>query len=306
LNNLVVQNDVITSAQLANDAVGANELANGAVDAAAIQNDIITAAQLANDAVGAAELANNSVDAAAIQAGVVNTTHLASGGNNKVMTTDGSGVVTWADRTTLPTAGDVTGTLGATTVAKLQNRDVATTAPNNGEVLGWNGTAWAPQAIAVTPTTQYYAIDPANFAALEPGGNNQTILGLFQSDNTFVTAKGNGAQLMAPVNLPHGASIEGITVYYLNNDILILNVLTVTLYRKDFTGGNQQLTTNSFGISLLDATGNLPAIPAASKVADNSTYSYRIVVTFTNSATAPTGLDGAVQRIYGIRIQYSK
>jgi hypothetical protein len=302
LNNLVVQNDAITSAHLANDAVGASELANGSVDAAAIENDVITSTQLANDAVGAAELANNAVDANAIQTGVVNTTHLASGGNNKVMTTNGTGVVNWADRTALPVTGDVTGTLGASTVAKIQGRDVATTSPGNGEALVWNGSAWAPQPIAVTPTTQYYSIDPSNFAGMEPPAS----LGFFQADNTFVTGKGpGGKQIMAPVNLPHNASIDGITVYYLNNDLLLVGTITVTLYRKSFLGSNQQLATSTLGISVLNTSANLPAIPAANRVVDNSAYSYRILVTFTDPANGPGILD-AVQRIYGIRIQYSK
>ncbi|WP_374033481.1 beta strand repeat-containing protein [Bdellovibrio bacteriovorus] len=45
-------------------------------------------------------------------------------------------------------AGDVTGTVGAMKVEKLQNRSVAATAPTNGQVLKWNnGTStWEPSA----------------------------------------------------------------------------------------------------------------------------------------------------------------
>lgn len=41
-------------------------------------------------------------------------------------------------------SGDVVGTQSATTVSRLQGRDVSSAAPSNGEVLKWNGTAWAP------------------------------------------------------------------------------------------------------------------------------------------------------------------
>jgi|CXWL01.1.fsa_nt_gi hypothetical protein len=43
-------------------------------------------------------------------------------------------------------AGDVTGTLGSSTVVKLQNRDIDATAPTNGYVLMWNSTSskWEP------------------------------------------------------------------------------------------------------------------------------------------------------------------
>jgi hypothetical protein len=190
-------------------------------------------------------------------------------------------------------------------VTKLQSRDIAATAPGAGEALVWNGTAWAPQAITVTPTTQYYAIDPANFTALQPTNDNKTITGFFEGNNTFVTANDKGDQLIAPVNLPHNASIDGVTVYYLNNDVLLLGTIKITLYRKSFTGGNQQLATTTVGLSLTDATVNLPAVPAGSRIVDNSTYSYRIVVELTDSATGVGALD-TVQRIYGIRIQYSK
>ncbi len=44
--------------------------------------------------------------------------------------------------------GDLSGTLTNATVAKLQGRSVASTAPSNGQVLTWNGTSsqWEPQA----------------------------------------------------------------------------------------------------------------------------------------------------------------
>lgn len=41
-------------------------------------------------------------------------------------------------------AGDVTGAQGTTVVEKLRGRSVASTAPSTGEVLKWNGSAWAP------------------------------------------------------------------------------------------------------------------------------------------------------------------
>ncbi len=48
--------------------------------------------------------------------------------------------------------GDVTGTVGATSVGKIQGRNVAATAPANGQVLKWNNTtsAWEPSADANT------------------------------------------------------------------------------------------------------------------------------------------------------------
>jgi co-chaperonin GroES (HSP10) len=41
-------------------------------------------------------------------------------------------------------AGDVTGAFGANTVAQIQGRAVASTAPASGQVLQWSGSQWAP------------------------------------------------------------------------------------------------------------------------------------------------------------------
>lgn len=44
--------------------------------------------------------------------------------------------------------GDLSGTLPNPTVVKIQGRSVANTAPSTGEILKWNGSAWAPGADA--------------------------------------------------------------------------------------------------------------------------------------------------------------
>jgi hypothetical protein len=50
----------------------------------------------------------------------------------------------------LAIAGDVTGTLGASTVTRLQGRAIAATAPAANQVLTYTGTQWAPANAAVT------------------------------------------------------------------------------------------------------------------------------------------------------------
>ncbi|RAV97883.1 hypothetical protein DQQ10_26365 [Pseudochryseolinea flava] len=311
LDELTVQTNAITDVQLADNAV----------DAAAIQTNAVTSA----------ELADAAVDAGAIQDGVVGTTKITSGGNDKVLTTTAGGVVSWADRSTftddnqnlsltgntlnivdgtgvsldpLTISGDVAGTVNATTVTKLQGRNVSSAAPPLNSILVWNGTTWVPQTVtAVGPTTQYYAVDPSAFQGLEPtNGSNETVLGLYQDDNTFVTANGDGRQIMAPVNLPDGATIQNVTAYY--SDLSVLGDFTISLYRKSFTSGNEVLASRS---TLLVTVGivSFNLIPTAlfGQVVDNSQYSYRVHVTFTASSQGPGLLD---QRLYGIRIEYTK
>lgn len=43
-------------------------------------------------------------------------------------------------------SGDLSGALGAPTVAGIQSRPVSATSPSTGQVLAWTGTQWAPQA----------------------------------------------------------------------------------------------------------------------------------------------------------------
>jgi uncharacterized protein YdbL (DUF1318 family) len=54
-------------------------------------------------------------------------------------------------------AGDVSGNLGATKVMALQNRNVAATAPSNGQALAWNSTTsqWEPQSFGAAVATVF-------------------------------------------------------------------------------------------------------------------------------------------------------
>ena len=60
-NTKIVQ-DSITGVQIAANSIGASELADNAVDTAAIINNAVTQAKIANDSVGTAELIDGSVD----------------------------------------------------------------------------------------------------------------------------------------------------------------------------------------------------------------------------------------------------
>jgi hypothetical protein len=58
------------------------------------------------------------------------------------------GCATPAATTAVTMGGDVTGSSGAATVARIQGRAVAATAPTTGQVLTYNGSQWAPGGIA--------------------------------------------------------------------------------------------------------------------------------------------------------------
>jgi len=347
--------------QLANGAVTSAKMATNAINSTHIVDGTITGTDVLDNSISTSDIADASMTSIKIANGSVNTIHITPGGTSKVLTTDATGVVTWADRSTftddnqnlsfvgstlsiddgtsvtlsaagqvtgqlnnlviqpgasnqvlttnaagtssawVSSGGDVTGPVNATTVARIQGRDVSNVVPNNGEALIWNGSAWVPTVVAVAPSTQYYSVDPSNFQALEPGGNNNSILGLYEADDTFVFAKGAAREIIAPLNLPHGATLQSFTVYYEYS--LLLGPITINVFRKNLTGGGNQgigtLVTPLIGVGVQSATA------ASVSVVDNSIYSYRVHVTFTNllNVTDPAL---ALQRIHGVRIQYTK
>jgi hypothetical protein len=224
------------------------------------------------------------------------------GTSNQVMTTNAAGTTTaWATP-----GGDVIGPVGTSTVGRIQGRDVSATAPNLNDALIWNGSSWAPgnAAVAVLPTVQFYGVDPANFQALEPSNGTNTI-GLFTTGGgSYVFAKGNSRQIMAPVNLPHGATIQSITVFYEYTTLLGLLPFNVNFDRKPYNGGNDVLSTVAPLLSVGVFSVPMPGIAAPDAVIDNSTYTYRIHITFNN--ILDTNDANGLARIYGIRIQYTK
>ncbi len=72
-----IQNDAVTQAKIADDAVGADQLAANAVVTASIVDDNVTQAKIADDAVGADQLAANAVVTASIVDANVTTAKIA-------------------------------------------------------------------------------------------------------------------------------------------------------------------------------------------------------------------------------------
>ena len=189
-------------------------------------------------------------------------------------------------------------------MGKIQGRDVSTTAPNLNDALIWNGSSWAPgnAAVAVLPTVQFYGVDPSSFQPLEPSNGTNSI-GLFTSGGgSYVFAKGNSRQIIAPVNLPHGATIQSITVFYEYTTLLGLLPFSLNFDRKPYAGGNDVLSTVAPLLSVGTSSIAMPGV--AGHVVDNSTHTYRIHITFNN--ILDTNDANGLARVYGIRIQYTK
>ena len=90
--------DAVTAAKIADDAIVAAAIADDAVVTAAIADDAITAALIADDAIVAAAIADDAVVAAAIADNAVDIARLnvSDGSANQVLTTNGSGTLSFA------------------------------------------------------------------------------------------------------------------------------------------------------------------------------------------------------------------
>jgi hypothetical protein len=107
-NNLQIKANVVTSAEIADNAVGSSEIADGSVTSAELAANAVTTVKIADGAVSTAKLANDAVTSAKILDGTISTADIAN---------------------------------QAITGAKIDDMNAA-----NGQVLKWNGTTWAPAA----------------------------------------------------------------------------------------------------------------------------------------------------------------
>jgi hypothetical protein len=117
-------------------------IANGGVNTAQLADESVTDAKIVGvsgaKVTGAVANATNAVNA-------VNATNAVNAANaTTAATATNAATAATAANFTGPLAGDVTGTQSATTVARLQGRNLANIAPVAGQVLKYDGTQWVP------------------------------------------------------------------------------------------------------------------------------------------------------------------
>ncbi len=191
---LSIANGGVGTPQIADNSVTTSKIPDGAATNAKLGDGSVSTAKLADASVTTPKLADGSVtDAKIVGISGAKVTGAVANATNAVNATNATTAATATTATTATSAtnftgnlaGDVTGAQGTTTVAKIQGRNVATTAPSNGQVLKFN-----------TTTTQW---EPANdeTATAGPGG---TITGV--TAGTGLT--GGGTSGSVALNIANG------------------------------------------------------------------------------------------------------
>jgi hypothetical protein len=118
-----LQTGVVTSAEIADNAVGNDEMQDDAIGTAELQNDAVTSDKIADNAVGNSEIADNAVTTAEIgTAGAADA--------SKVLTTDASGDPRWETRSSFTSSS-----LASSHILVGNSSGVATGVAMSGDVL---------------------------------------------------------------------------------------------------------------------------------------------------------------------------
>ncbi|MEJ1240462.1 hypothetical protein WBG78_20130 [Chryseolinea sp. T2] len=336
INSIDIADGSITSAKILDATIGNADIANNAITSNQIQDGTVVTADLASGGASTVLTTNSSgvvswvpqstfgdsqtlsltgnslsisngnavtLTTAGEVSGPIDAMTITPGGANQVLMTN----LTATDALWVTPGGDVTGSPANSTVWRIRNNPVASTAPAVGDALVWDGTAWTPTSVAGgSPTTQFYSLDPSSFQGMQPDGNKDASLGLMETTNgQYAFAFEDSRTIVAPVNLPHGAVIQNITVYYeITNIIGVLTPINVRMIQKNL-GGGLNIDVGVVVIAPLLSVGVTQQSQSFSHTVDNSTSSYRLLIKFSHLIDADEASE-ATQRIYGVRIQYLK
>ena len=141
---------------IANNAIGSAEITDGTISGADLANQTVSTLNLADASVNSTKIQDATILNADLANNAVSTAKILAGANNTILTTNGSGSVTWANQ--IPLSNLAAG--GATA----------------GNLLVFNGTSWSPENATVDGTTIAGAGIPASPFRVKEGSANQVLI----------------------------------------------------------------------------------------------------------------------------------
>jgi hypothetical protein len=186
--------------------------------------------------------------------------------------------------------GDVTGSPINNRVEKIQNRNVATTAPTNGQVLKWNGSNWIPD-------TDLTSGSPSNLVGDVTGSPTNNKVEKIQNRNVATTVPSNG-QVLKWLNNQWTPSNENQTSgtwtessnYQFNTNLgsVLIGTSTYPSYNPKFLvkGNSSFLNDNNFRIFNIFSQNNNGQI----NVNSSSSNEYSIIGFFNNTNRPVIGI----------------
>jgi hypothetical protein len=167
----------------------------------------------------------------------------------------------------------------------------------NSDAIHAAGTIRADKVVYNSPRTHYYSISGDTFKPRYINSGTNLISGGSTAGTYFSTTStgGGGDHLFAPVHLPHGATITGMTFYYHDTSTLDLSS---TFFRHTTTGNYTAIST----ISSSGIAGNGSIATALNTPVDNSNTFYEVYIrpSSGNWSTAGAGL-----RLIGVTFSYT-
>ena len=169
--------------------------------------------------------------------GIVNFTLPDNDGNpGDVLTSNGSGVLSWAQGTTT-LAGDVSGPSGATSVDKIKGKSVAAGSAS-GQMMIYDGTSWVNNVMSGDATMAYTGILTLNKVPVSKGGTNTTSYG----NSHVIVSNGTGSALQDMT-----CSLNQVISFDASGFVTCANVSTLSgaiLNGGNTTGADISLGTN--------------------------------------------------------------
>lgn len=222
---------------------------------------------------------------------IINSNTLTQNGSNQLISTV-NGVATTA--LTANITGDVTGNLGAAVVSKINGSPLgATTGASSGQVLAWNGTAWAPAAAAPATTT----VSNTNTA---PNSLTTTVNGVTGSAVPIVNAVSNtlsGTNLTTTVNGVTGAAVNLSGIIPATTNALNLSGNTITSTVNGVTATSNAVSAVSSTSSGNNITTTVNGVTGTTVPIVNSISN---TLSGTNLTTTVNGVTGASVNLSGI------